>query len=201
MGSTSQTDSRQRFRASSDDGSSCGSSLIVGPSTHDESDFFDSNSHQMDLESESCASSIESAAEEDRVALQLSDRLKQFLEYDYDMITKQNKLVSLPAKIPVVAILENFVKYYSIKSICGPVGTENPGRRRSSCAKNEKREKDYDKIMTSINLRKEVADGLRIYFDFLLKDYLLYNSEIQQANQLLSRENLRNFTYVGSEQQ
>lgn len=53
----------------------------------------------------------------------------------------------------------------------------------------------------SINLRKEVADGLRIYFDFLLKDYLLYSQEHEQANTLLSTENLSKFSYIASEQQ
>lgn len=56
-------------------------------------------------------------------------------------------------------------------------------------------------LFFSINLRKEVADGLRIYFDFILKDYLLYKQEIQQASVLLSPENLKNFTYVGSEKE
>lgn len=98
-------------------------------------------------ESESCSSSAESVIEDDRVALQISENLKRFLEYDYLMITKQKKLVNLPAKIPVVTILENFVKYYSIKSICGPAHSEGP-RRRNSAAKQEKREKDYDKIKT-----------------------------------------------------
>lgn len=104
-------------------------------------------------ESESCSSSAESIVEEDRVALQISENLKRFLEYDNRMITQHNKLVNLPAKIPVVTILENFVKYYSIKSICGPQiiisgsGAEGP-RRRNSSAKNEKREKDYDKLKT-----------------------------------------------------
>lgn len=51
----------------------------------------------------------------------------------------------------------------------------------------------------SINLRKEMADGLRIYFDFLLQDYLLYKPERGQASFLLSPENIKNFTYVGSE--
>lgn len=51
----------------------------------------------------------------------------------------------------------------------------------------------------SINLRKEVADGIRIYFDFLLKEYLLYKPEREQAAQLLSPANLRNFTYITSE--
>lgn len=52
-----------------------------------------------------------------------------------------------------------------------------------------------------MNLRKEVADGLRIYFDFVLKDYLLYKQEQEQASVLLSEEYLKNFTYVGSETQ
>lgn len=52
-----------------------------------------------------------------------------------------------------------------------------------------------------MNLRKEVADGLRIYFDFVLKDYLLYKQELEQASNLLSNEYLKNFTYVGSEKQ
>lgn len=145
--SSSQNDTKHAFRASSDDGSSC-CSLAAGGMATDESDFMDTMTasiQNIDHESESCGSSIESSTEDDRVALQISDHMKQFLDYDYDMITKQNKLVNLPAKIPVVAILENFVKYYSIKSICGPVGTEGP-RRRNSSAKSEKREKDYDKI-------------------------------------------------------
>lgn len=102
-------------------------------------------SQSIEHESESCSSSAESYVEDERVALQISDNLKRFLEYDYHMITKKQKLVNLPAKIPVVTILENFVKYYSIKSICGPTHTEGP-RRRNSAAKIEKREKDYDKI-------------------------------------------------------
>lgn len=53
----------------------------------------------------------------------------------------------------------------------------------------------------SIDLRKEVADGVRIYFDFLLKGYLLYQQEQAQAAELLSPEALRNFTYIGTEVQ
>lgn len=52
-----------------------------------------------------------------------------------------------------------------------------------------------------MNLRKEVADGLRIYFDFVLKDYLLYKQERDQASVLLSSEYLKYFKYVSSEKQ
>lgn len=123
-------------------------------------------------ESESCSSSAESSIiEEDRVALQISDNLKRFLEYDCQMITKHHKLVNLPAvklpfserhynralfqkkiillqKITVVTILENFVKFYTIKSVCGPINGLDGPRRRNSSAKNEKREKDYEKLKT-----------------------------------------------------
>lgn len=101
----------------------------------------------IDIESESCSSSVESAAEDDRVAFNISEQLKSFLELDHKMITKNDKLVNLPAKIPVVTILENFVKYQSIKSICGPDPADAP-RRRNSAAKAERREKDFDKIKT-----------------------------------------------------
>lgn len=53
----------------------------------------------------------------------------------------------------------------------------------------------------SINLRKEVADGLRIYFDFTLEDYLLYKEERPQAIDLMSQENIKDLTYADSEKQ
>lgn len=131
------------FRPSSDDGSSC-SSTIPSNVVQEETAETIPNNQLIDLhEMESCDSSAESVIEEDRVALQMSHNLKRFLEYDFRMITKQNKVVNLPAKIPVVTILENFVKFYSIKSICGPI--DGP-RRRNSSAKNEKKEKDYDDL-------------------------------------------------------
>lgn len=98
-------------------------------------------------ESESCSSSVGSTIEEDRVALKINELLKRFLELDHDMISKQEKLVVLPAKVPVVTILENFVKYQSIKTICGPHPADQV-RRRNSAAKPEKREKDYEKLKT-----------------------------------------------------
>jgi male-specific lethal 3 len=48
----------------------------------------------------------------------------------------------------------------------------------------------------SLNICKEVADGVRIYFDFTLSDLLLYNQEreqyehfrIQQAERTIKQE-------------
>lgn len=47
-----------------------------------------------------------------------------------------------------------------------------------------------------MGLLKEVADGLRIYFDFTIADYLLYKEEKEYALSYLSEDNLKNFTYV-----
>lgn len=168
--SLSGSDSKQQFRGSSDDGSSCCSTNTGAPA--DVTEFNETTPHTPNTEpppnesipfdvnpviaaasvdhsheSESCSSSVESAVEEDRVALRISERLRNFLELDCHMITKKEKLVNLPAKIPVVTILENFVKYQSIKSICGPHPADLP-KRRNSAAKTERREKDYDKLMT-----------------------------------------------------
>lgn len=37
-----------------------------------------------------------------------------------------------------------------------------------------------EKTISDINICREVADGLRIYFDFTLNDLLLYNQEKEQ---------------------
>lgn len=154
-----------------------------------------------DIDTESYSSSVESTIEDDRVALQIGDKLKTILELDYTLITNGNKLVNLPAAVPVITILENFVKHFSIKSLTTTTQSDAPRRRNSNVAKCERREKDYEKLANSISLRKEIADGLRLYFDFTLKDYLLYRQELEQASVLLSEENLSNFKYKAAEQQ
>lgn len=55
--------------------------------------------------------------------------------------------------------------------------------------------------MFSINLRKEIADGLRIYFNFTLREYLLYNPEREQAAYFTSPEFMKTFKYVAPERQ
>lgn len=98
-----------------------------------------------EIDTESYSSSVESTNEDDRVYLQIGDQLKVALEHDWNMITKCDRLVNLPAKIPVITILENFVKHYSIKAISCPTQIDVP-RRRNSSAKVDKREKDYEKL-------------------------------------------------------
>lgn len=50
----------------------------------------------------------------------------------------------------------------------------------------------------SVGLLKEVADGLRIYFDFTISEYLLYKEEREYALSYLAEENLKNFSYIAT---
>lgn len=148
-----------------------------------------------ECETESCCSSVESFPDEERVLLRISERLRQYLEYDHDMIVKYCKQHALPARIPVVAILENFVKQSVVKLVFSTTQVEST-RRRTTQQRTNKKEHEFDKLVATVGLLKEVADGLRIYFDFTIADYLLYKEEKEYALSYLSEENLKNFTYV-----
>ncbi|KAL5291516.1 MSL3 family protein [Megaselia abdita] len=151
-----------------------------------------------DCESESYSSSVESGThEEDRVLLRVSEKLKNFLEYDHEMIVKNNRQHILPAKVTAVQILENFVKQSAIKLVFSNQTDSHP-RRRVHSARNDKREKDFEKVITIINLLKEVADGIRIYFDFTITNHLLYKEEKAHAAVFMQEENWKHFSYVPS---
>lgn len=82
--------------------------------------------------------------------LRLSERLRQYLEYDHDMIVKYAKQHALPSRMPVVAILESFVKQTALKMVFTSNQTEGPPRRRTTTQRAaEKKEKDVDKIITT----------------------------------------------------
>lgn len=136
----------------------------------------------------------------------LGRKLKDLLEHDYAMIHTHQKLHDLPAKISIVNILENFVKQNAIRSVCYPKEyTSNQSqssskrrRRNSSIANKQSSKVNYEQLQINIDLCKEVVDGLRIYFDFTVKDFLLYNLEKDQFGAIMSQESLKDFKYIPS---
>ncbi|XP_055383620.1 protein male-specific lethal-3 isoform X2 [Condylostylus longicornis] len=177
----------RKIRGSSEDNSSCSTLGKL------EADF----GMRDDCDTESYSSSVESFHEEDRVLLKIGDKLKEFLEYDYDMIVNHNKQHILPPRVTAITILENFVKQSAIKLVFSSSQPENP-RRRNPQSKVEKKEKEFEKLFNTVTLLKEVADGLRVYLNFTITDYLLYKNEKEEAAFLLSDKNLKNFNYLAS---
>lgn len=112
----------------------------------------------------------------------MSEFLKESLEYDYTQVKENHRLTILPSKVTVVHILENFVKHFALKSLCGGITSREKLKRRNSQTKPDRGDLplDTDKFAQSISICKEVADGLRIYFDFILRDQLLYDPEQEQ---------------------
>ncbi|PNF27680.1 hypothetical protein B7P43_G14592 [Cryptotermes secundus] len=125
-------------------------------------------------------------ADEERVPLELSDTLKRLLEEDHDLIIKKNKVLKLPADPNVVTILEGYVKNCAVNQLCG-IG-EKPQRRYRYHHYQNNKSRDLERACRSLNICKEVVDGVRIYFDFTLSDLLLYNQEREQFEQLRNQQ-------------
>lgn len=86
-----------------------------------------------------------------RLFLHIGQKLRNFLEFDCVMITKMEKLINLPAQIPVVTILETFVKHISIKALSCPTPI-HALRKRNNNSKGDKREKDFQKLINRFGM-------------------------------------------------
>lgn len=151
--------------------------------------------HSQDTESYS--SSAESNAEaEDKVVLRLSEGLKRCLEQDFVQVKLNGRLCQLPAKVSVITCLENYVKHTAVKFICGTLKRDKLKRRNSQTKPDRDHVVDPDKFTNNLNVSKEVADGLRIYFDFTLRDFLLYGPEQRQHDELFTEEFLATYKHL-----
>lgn len=127
---------------------------------------------------------------EERIPMEISLGLKRLLEHDCTLINKHNKLLKLPAEPNIVTILEGFVKHYAVNQLCNssttaPSSSKN-GQRHYKYIHSNKTQ-DLDSICRNLNICKEVADGLRVYFDFTLSDLLLYSQEREQFTDLIGK--------------
>jgi mortality factor 4-like protein 1 len=93
----------------------------------------------------------------------MPDRLKSILVDDWENVTKQLQLVSLPAKYPASIILDEYMAY-----------AEAPGMRSNA----------------EIDILREVIHGLKEYFNKALGRLLLYRFEREQFFDYYSAINL-----------
>lgn len=84
------------------------------------------------IEPDYYSSSATESHDDDRVFLHMGEVLKSHLEFDHRMITKDKIQAKLPAPLPIVTILENFVKSHAIKVFTGPQVEPPKAKRRSS---------------------------------------------------------------------
>ncbi|XP_006613099.1 male-specific lethal 3 homolog isoform X1 [Apis dorsata] len=110
------------------------------------------------------------------IDLDIGTTLRRILDQDYDLITNKTKLAVLPAQPTVANILESWVQHFTTTQL-----TNIPEKPQRNKANNT-----IEKTINEINICREVADGLRIYFDFTLHDLLLYRQEREQYCNLKS---------------
>ncbi|RXG72139.1 Male-specific lethal 3-like protein, partial [Armadillidium vulgare] len=108
------------------------------------------------------------------IPVPIPESLRDVIEKDFFFINEKNKLVNLPSRKSVLSILEDYVRFFALRYLA-----RSREKRRS-----EPRERD--KAFMTLDLCKEVVDGLRICFDFYVHTLLLYPRERQQAEKLKS---------------
>ena len=96
------------------------------------------------------------------IRIKVPDELKPYLVDDWDYLTRQRKLVLLPARLPVEQIIQDYIKYKS-----GSSKRNSVGGRESAVT--------------------EVTSGLKEYFNVMLGSQLLYKFEREQHADTLKK--------------
>ncbi|XP_071793255.1 MSL complex subunit 3-like [Asterias amurensis] len=116
------------------------------------------------------------------IPIPLPDALKIKLEDDCYFITRKQQLVRIPCKHTILEIMEGYVRHFAIN-----VHTHDKKSQAvnviSTVAKEGMVLPPLPKY--NVDLCKEVMDGLRTLFDFLLPTNLLYGPEKEQYKKLV----------------
>nr|ABV49054.1 male specific lethal 3 [Drosophila simulans]ABV82490.1 male-specific lethal 3 [Drosophila simulans] len=132
--------------------------------------------------------------QEDRIMMRVSERLRELIEYDRNMVKVLGKQHALPARVPIVTIMENFVKQQAVELAISI--KQDSSRARNTQSRNARMEREYDRVMSTVCMLKEVVDGLRIYFEFHVDDHLLYKEEKEYVHNYLTDANMRNCSLI-----
>ncbi|XP_055968380.1 male-specific lethal 3 homolog [Sorex fumeus] len=135
--------------------------------------------------------------EERTIALEIPEVLKKKLEDDCYYINRRKRLVKLPCRTNIISILESYVKHFAINVAFSASETPRPHQANAHsgvtlhCVPAEKNQGSRPRHLLcprdptvggagSVDLCKEMVDGLRITFDYTLPLVLLYPYEQEQ---------------------
>jgi len=111
------------------------------------------------------------------IPLILPASLKEGLETDYYAISA-GKLVKLPAQPNIITLLEGYVRNYAISKLAN---LEKQIQKHNQYRQPDKDETElYEEVAISLNVAKEVAEGVRVILDFHIGNILLYPEEADQ---------------------
>jgi len=122
---------------------------------------------------------------ENQAPIKMTDELKHVLEQDYYKVCRKKVLTDLPAPINVASVLEDYVRNYAASAL---VNYEKQISKSYYTVNRKETSRDLlSKVLESIDIAKEIADGLRVIFDFNLLGILLYGShgEVKQYNEVM----------------
>ncbi|XP_013139699.1 PREDICTED: male-specific lethal 3 homolog [Papilio polytes] len=105
--------------------------------------------------------------------------LRDRLTFDYHLVVKRGRLSRLPASPCAAEILESFVKWFAHTGVWQATRTRHAPPQRP----------DIPDVSCRLHLVREVAEGIRIYIDFILGDHLLYRQEQNQYWQICGQYN------------
>jgi len=122
---------------------------------------------------------------ENQAPIKMTDELKNVLEQDFYKVSKKKVLSNLPASINVASVLEDYVRHYA--ATCLVNYEKQISKTYYTANRKESTRELLGKVLDSINIAKEIADGLRVIFDFNLRAILLYGShgEVKQYNEVM----------------
>jgi len=109
------------------------------------------------------------------VPIEVPPPLRRRLDDDYYFVNKYHKLPALPCDTTVADLLEAYVLHWH----------QTHRHAAAAGARTKVKDQSWDSAVRSLNLCKEVVDGLRITFDHVLELQLLYAAEREQHSRLM----------------
>ncbi|VDL18040.1 unnamed protein product [Hymenolepis diminuta] len=107
-----------------------------------------------------------------QINVKLTDFLKTFLADDWDLVTKQSRIVNLPSRKPIKVVIEEYLEYSKTKQLPN----------------------DHTAYKITQEFREEFVKGIKTNFNCIAGSQLLYKFERPQYGQLMRNNSGKEMT-------